>query len=75
MSALDRWLNKLLCRPATVKILYDAIKSAGDDAATKAALQQQGNVVMLNPQPFSARVKAETAQYAEIIKRANIKLE
>lgn len=61
--------------PATVKILYDAIKSAGDDPATKAVLLQHGDIAMLNPQQFSARVKAETDLYAQIIKRANIQLE
>ena len=61
--------------PATVKILYDAIRSAGDDPATKALLLPHGELLMLNPEQFSARIKAETGVYAEIIKRANIQLE
>ncbi len=60
---------------AVVKILYDAIKSAGEDPATRALLVPHGNIVMLEPEQFSARIKAETEQFANIIKQANIQVE
>ena len=60
--------------PAIVKILSDAISSSVDDPATKAVLAKVGNVPMLNPQQFAAKIKAETEVNAEIIKRANIQL-
>ncbi|CAG9167113.1 tripartite tricarboxylate transporter substrate binding protein [Cupriavidus respiraculi] len=61
--------------PATVKALHEAILAAGEDPATKALLRQQGNILLLGPQPFAAKIKAETAQYAEIIKRSGIRLD
>ncbi len=36
---------------------------------------QQGNLRMLGPKPFTARIETETAQYAEIIRKANIRLD
>jgi tripartite-type tricarboxylate transporter receptor subunit TctC len=60
--------------PAIVNILYEAIRSAVDDPATKATLAKIGNLPMLNPQQFAAKIKAETEVNAEIIKRANIQL-
>ena len=61
--------------PAIVKTLYDAIRSAGDDAEMRKLLLPHGELLMLNPQQFAARIKSETATYSEIIKRANIPLE
>lgn len=60
---------------AVVKTLNEAMTSARDVPATRALLQGQGNIMMLGPEPFAKRIKQETAQYAEIIKRANIHLE
>ena len=60
--------------PAIVKTLYDAISSSVDDPATKTALGKIGNLPMLNPQQFAAKIKAELEVNAEIIKRANIQL-
>jgi tripartite-type tricarboxylate transporter receptor subunit TctC len=60
---------------ATVKALHEAIKAAGDDPATRALLRQQGNILMLGPQPFAARIKSETEQYAEVIRRSGIRLD
>jgi tripartite-type tricarboxylate transporter receptor subunit TctC len=59
---------------AVVKVLADAMKAASEDPATKALLAQQGNILALGPHEFALRIKQETAQYAEIIKRANIQL-
>lgn len=60
---------------ATVNTLYDAIKSAGDDPETRRLLLQHGDILMLNPQQLTARIRAETKQFADIIKRSNIQLE
>jgi tripartite-type tricarboxylate transporter receptor subunit TctC len=60
---------------AVVKTLNEAMASARDVPATRTLLQGQGNIMMLNPEQFGRRIKQETAQYAEIIKRANIQLE
>jgi len=61
--------------PAVIRALYEAIRSAADDPATRALLLPQGNIQMLNPEQFAARIKAETQDNADIIKRANIQLE
>lgn len=58
-----------------VKALHESIKAAAEDPATKTLLQQQGNILMLDPQQFSGKIKKETEQYADIIKRSNIKLD
>lgn len=61
--------------PAIVESLHKAIKAASEDPATKALLQQQGNIQMLDPKQFAAKIKQETQQNGEIIKRANIQLD
>ena len=61
--------------PEAVRILYEAISSAGDDAAVKKQLQPHGELHMFNPQQFADRIKIETGTYAEIIKRAIIQLQ
>jgi tripartite-type tricarboxylate transporter receptor subunit TctC len=60
--------------PAVVKALADAMKAASDDPATRELLAKQGNILALGPKEFAVRIKQETAQYAEIIKRSNIEL-
>jgi tripartite-type tricarboxylate transporter receptor subunit TctC len=61
--------------PETVRILYDAIRSAGDDEEMRAKLKPYGELHMFDPEQFAARIKAEAATYAEIIKSANIQLQ
>jgi hypothetical protein len=41
----------------------------------KARLEQQGNIRMYGPQRFAEQIDKETAQYAEIIRKADIKLD
>ena len=60
--------------PAVVKVLSDAMKAATEDPTTKALLAQQGNILALGPKDFAARITQETAQYAEVIQRAQIEL-
>ena len=61
--------------PAVVKTLSDLIETAVQDPEVKAKLMQQGNIRMLNPQKFATQIDSETAQYAEIIRKANITLD
>ncbi len=61
--------------PAIAKLLSDVIRSAADDPAAKAQMLPHGELLMLDPQQFAQRIKAETATYAEIIKRAGIQLQ
>ncbi len=60
--------------PGIVKALADAMKAATEDPATQKLLAQQGNILGLGPKEFAARIKSETAQYADIIKRSGIEL-
>lgn len=60
--------------PAVVKVLADAMQAAAEDPGTRELLAKQGNILALGPKDFAARIKQETAQYAEIIKRSNIEL-
>lgn len=61
--------------PAIVKALHEAITAARDVPATRGLLQAQGNLMMLGPEAFVKRIKSETQQYADVIKRSNIHLE
>lgn len=61
--------------PEIVKALSDAIKTATEEPETKKLLEQQGNILALNPQQFAEQIKKETNQYADVIKRANIELQ
>ena len=61
--------------PSIVKTMHDAIASAGDDAAARTALMRQGNLHMLNPEQFAARIKKELVINAEINRRANVQLD
>jgi tripartite-type tricarboxylate transporter receptor subunit TctC len=58
-----------------VNALSEAIASALQDPAVKARLEQQGNIRMYGPQRFAEQIDKETAQYAEIIRKADIKLD
>lgn len=61
--------------PAVVKKLSELIAGAQNDPETKAKLEQQGNIRMLGPKAFEAQIQSETAQYADIIRNANIALD
>ena len=61
--------------PAVVKALSDLIAGAQKDPEIKARLEQQGNIRMLDPKAFEAQIQSETAQYADIIRKANITLD
>lgn len=61
--------------PAVVKVLSELIAGAQNDPEVKARLAQQGNIRMLGPQAFEAQIQSETAQYADIIRKANITLQ
>lgn len=61
--------------PAVVKTLSDLIAGAQNDPDIKAKLEQQGNIRMLNPKAFETQIQSETAQYADIIRKAGITLD
>lgn len=58
-----------------VNALSEAIATAVQDPVVKAQLQQQGNIRMFGPKRFAEQIDKETAQYAEIIRKADIKLD
>lgn len=61
--------------PALIQALYDAIASIRDDANSMRMLSAHGGVDLTDPQTFGARIKSETAVWAEVIKRENIQLD
>ena len=72
------WLGVLVpaqTPPAVVKALFEAIKSSAEVPATRASMLQQGDIMMLDPQQFAARIRRETDDNAATIKRAGITLE
>jgi tripartite-type tricarboxylate transporter receptor subunit TctC len=72
------WLGVLVpaqTPPAIVRTLHEAIKSAAEVPATRATLLQQGDLLMLDPPQFAARIRKETDDNAAVIKRAGIALE
>ena len=72
------WLGVLVpaqTPPAVVKALFDAIKSAAEVPGVRASLLQQGDIMMLDPQQFAARIRRETDDNAATIRRAGITLE
>jgi tripartite-type tricarboxylate transporter receptor subunit TctC len=72
------WLGVLVpakTPPAVIAALHEAIKSAADVSATRALLLQQGDIQMLDPQQFAARIRRETGENGATIKRANISVE
>ncbi|MHA7601172.1 Bug family tripartite tricarboxylate transporter substrate binding protein [Alicycliphilus sp. T452] len=58
-----------------VNALSEAIATAVQNPAVKARLEQQGNIRMFGPKRFAEQIDKETAQYAEIIRKADIKLD
>jgi tripartite-type tricarboxylate transporter receptor subunit TctC len=72
------WLGALV--PAQtpqpiIQTLYEAIQAVRDDPNGMKQLQNQGNVDLLGPQEFAARIRGETAAWAEVIKREKIELD
>ena len=61
--------------PAIVKALADAIRSAAADPAVRAQLMQHGNLPMLDPAQFAAKIKAESDLNARIIRQSNISVD
>ncbi len=60
---------------SVVQTLNQEIIAATNQAATREQLLRQGGIVTLSPQAFAAKIAAELAQNAEVIKRANIKID
>ncbi|MCW5230979.1 Bug family tripartite tricarboxylate transporter substrate binding protein [Verminephrobacter eiseniae] len=72
------WVGALVPAQTPVSIvnaLSEAIATAVQDPAVKARLEQQGNIRMFGPKRFAEQIDKETAQYAEIIRKADIKLD
>jgi tripartite-type tricarboxylate transporter receptor subunit TctC len=72
------WIGALVPKEtpaATHKTLVDAIRSAQDEPATRKLIEAQGNLQMLTPLQFQARIKSETARWAEVIKTRQITLD
>lgn len=58
-----------------VNALSEAIAAAVQDPAVKARLEQQGNIRMFGPKRFAEQIDEETAKYAQVIRKAGIKLD
>lgn len=58
-----------------VQTLYQAIKAATEDPATRQLLAVQGRVVNFTPAQFAEAIKAETARNAAIVREARIEIE
>lgn len=61
--------------PAIVEKLHAALVSLKDDANLVKQLLPHGDVEMTGPKEFGERIRAESAMWAEIIKRENIQLD
>jgi tripartite-type tricarboxylate transporter receptor subunit TctC len=61
--------------PEIVEKLYSAIASMRDDAALMKQLTAHGDPVLMPPREFGEKVRAESAMWADIIRRENIQLE
>jgi hypothetical protein len=46
-----------------------------DDPAAVQGLLNQGKIELLDPQTFAGRIRAETTQWGEVIRRENIQLD
>ena len=72
------WLGAMVpaqTPPAVIQTLYEAMRSARDDASAMRQLGLQGTVELMPPDAFAARIKAETAAWGEVIRREKIELE
>lgn len=61
--------------PQIVQKLHSITRGAVDDAKAKAALSQQGDVVMVDPENFAKRIEKEDSSWAAVIKREGITLD
>jgi tripartite-type tricarboxylate transporter receptor subunit TctC len=60
---------------AVVQALNQEIIAATNQAAVREQLARQGAILTLSPQAFAAKIGAELVQNAEVIRRANIKID
>jgi tripartite-type tricarboxylate transporter receptor subunit TctC len=60
---------------AIIDTLYAAILGSRDDPAAVQGLLNQGKIELLDPQTFAGRIRAETTQWGEVIRRENIQLD
>ena len=60
---------------AVVQSLSQEIIAATNQPAVRELLARQGGILTQSPQAFAAKIGAETAQNAEVIRRANIKID
>lgn len=61
--------------PAIVERLHAAIAGLRDDANLNRQLLVHGDVELMAPKPFGERIRAESAMWADIIRRENIQLD
>lgn len=61
--------------PEIVKKLHAAVQTILQNPKAVASLSTQGEVVMLDPEAFSQRIKSEVPAWGALIKRENIKLD
>lgn len=72
------WLGALVpaqTPPAIIQTLYEAIRGIRDEPNALKQLQQQGQVDLIGPQEFAARIRLETAAWGDVIRREKIELE
>lgn len=59
--------------PAIIDLLNREIVAAAHDPAVRARLEPQGTLLTLSPAAFSAKIKRETDELADVVAKANIK--
>lgn len=72
------WLGVLVpaATPAPViQAIASALAGVRDDPKGMQILQNQGNVDLMEPQAFAARVRSEVQAWGEVIRRENIQLD
>lgn len=57
------------------RMLNQEIIAATNQAAARAQLARMGGIYTLSPEAFAARIGAEIAQNADVIRRANVKID
>ncbi len=58
-----------------VRMLNREIVAAVNNDEVRAQLASQGSILTLSPEAFATKIGAEIEQYAEVIRRANIKID
>jgi tripartite-type tricarboxylate transporter receptor subunit TctC len=58
-----------------VQTLNRDIIAAANQAAVREQLARQGGILTLSPEAFAAKISAEMAQNADVIRRANIRID